>query len=146
MAPDPAAVSKLQPCLAQLTHQFFYCLDEFRYDELVSLMETDGSWHRQGKVLRGRDAVLKALAERPGTMRIRHVITNLLVTGVEDDTASVVAYLTAYRHDDGTDSPMPRVIAGPYRILIVRTRFRRHGEGWLIAEQSGTTEFEFAPA
>jgi hypothetical protein len=109
-------------------------------------MTPDASWHRQGKVLRGPAAVLEALGERPATMRIRHVITNLFIADAAEDSANTIAYMTAYRHDDGTERPMPRTIAGPFRVLLVKTRFRRQQDGWLIAEQSATSEFEFQPA
>lgn len=146
MTIDDEALARVQPALLQLTNRFFYCLDEFRYRELVDSMVPEGTWHRQGKVLRGRDAVLAALEERPPTMRIRHVITNFLVTAATDDVAEAVAYMTAYRHDDGRDLPMPRTIAGPFRVLLVKTRFHRQQGRWLIAEQAATSEFEFNAA
>ena len=30
--------------LVQLTHRFFWCLDEFRYDDLLGLMREDAVW------------------------------------------------------------------------------------------------------
>jgi SnoaL-like domain len=146
MTIDNAALARLQPELLQLTNRFFYCLDEFRYQDLVALMTPDASWHRQGKVLRGAADALAALSERPSTMRIRHVITNFFVAEADGDSASTIAYMTAYRHDDGTERPMPRTIPGPFRVLLVKTRFSRQQDGWLIAEQSATSEFEFQPA
>ncbi|MGE0799162.1 MAG: nuclear transport factor 2 family protein [Lautropia sp.] len=146
MTIDHAALAGLLPELTQRTNRFYWCLDEFRYQELVSLMEPEAVWHRQGKVLRGHAQVLAALAERPATMRIRHVITNVFVADAGPDTADVVAYMTAYRHDDGSDRPLPRSIPGPFRVLLVKMRFRRRDGQWLIAEQAATSEFEFAPA
>jgi hypothetical protein len=146
MTIDHARLATLQPEFLQRTNRFFWCLDEFRYEELVSLMEPEATWHRQGKVLRGHAQVLAALSERPATMRIRHVITNLFVADATDDTADIVAYMTAYRHDDGTDRPMPRTIPGPFRVLLVKGKFRRTGGQWLIAELAATNEFEFASA
>ena len=143
---DQIATALLHPHLQQITHQFFLCLDEFRYDDLVSLMTPDAQWHRQGKVLRGHAQALTALGERPRTQRIRHVITNFLVTRADDSGADAVAYMTAYKHDDGTDAPPPRTIPGPFRMLLVKTRFTRQAGRWLIAEQSATAEFEFKPA
>ena len=62
--------------LQQITHRFYYYLDERRYADLVSLMREDCVWHRQGKVLKGHGMVMEALNQRPATQIIRHVITN----------------------------------------------------------------------
>ena len=129
----------------QLTHRFFYYLDERRYEDLIGLMQPDAVWHRQGRALRGLDAVRAALNERSATQRIRHVVTNGFVEQADAQAATYVAYMIGYRYDDGTVREPPLTISGPLRMLLVRTRFVRQPDGrWLIGETSAVPEFEFA--
>lgn len=131
------------PELLQLTNRFYYCLDEFRYQDLAAMMREDGVWHRQGKVLKGRAQVLAALDERPRTQRIRHVITNAFLDSEGADAASLVAYLTAYKYDDGKPVKGAPTIDGPFRLLLVNKKFTCSAGKWMIAESAGTPEFEF---
>jgi len=138
------------PELLQITNRFYYCLDEFRYQDLADLMREDGVWHRQGKVLKGRAQVLAALEERPRTQRIRHVITNAFLESENAEAANLVAYLTAYKYDDGKPIKATPTINGPFRLLLVKKRFLRgggrSGSDWMIAESAGAPEFEFRGA
>jgi SnoaL-like domain len=130
--------------LLQLTHRFYWYLDEMRYADLVAVMREDAVWHRQGKVLKGHAQVLAAMAERPRTQRIRHVITNAFLSESDERSATLIAYLTAYRFDDGSMRKPPVTIDGPFRLLLVSIRFVRDRGEWRIAEQSTTPEFEFS--
>lgn len=132
--------------LVQLTHRFFYLLDTSDYDALLALMTEDSTWLRQGKSLRTHAVIREALEERPKTQRTLHVISNAFLEAADAGEAKLVAYMTAYRHDDGRPASGPAKIDGPFRMSIVRTRFRRDGGGWLIAEQSVVPEFEFRGA
>ncbi|MBC7802554.1 MAG: nuclear transport factor 2 family protein [Candidatus Parcubacteria bacterium] len=134
------------PELLQITHRFYYYLEERRYKDLVSLMRADGVWHRQGKALKGHAQVLEALEQRTATMLIRHVVTNAFLDTESDSEATLIAYMTVYRHDDGSARKPPVAIDGPYRIMLVKKRFVREGGRWLIAESSGSAEFEFRGA
>jgi len=141
MTIEQKSLAEMHAVLSQLTHRFFWYLDEFRYQDLVDTMEPEARWHRQGKVLRGREEALAALEVRSRTQKIRHVMTNLQITSLSADEASTVGYMTVYKHDDGADAPLPRTIGGPSGFLLVRTSFRRHGDQWLISEQAATPEF-----
>ena len=128
--------------LTQQLHAFFHHLDERRYTELVALFTPDGRWLRQGQWLNGHAAVRSALDARPAAQRVRHVITNAYVAGFATaNEACVEAYMTAYRHDGGVDGVAR--IAGPLRLNLVSTLFRRVDGAWLIAEQRLVPEFEF---
>lgn len=130
--------------LQQLVHRFYHHLDERKYHDLVAMMRPDATWHRQGKVLRGRDQVLAALNERPPTLVIRHIITNTFLEHETDNDAQLIAYMTAYRYDDGKPATArPLAIDSPYRVLLIKKRFVRVDGQWWIAESAGTTEFEF---
>jgi SnoaL-like domain len=129
--------------LVQITHRFYYYLDEMRYNDLAGLMREDGVWHRQGKVLKGRAQVLAAMHERPATQVIRHVISNAFLEEARDNQATLIAYLTAYRYDDGSAKKLPVTIDGPFSILLVKKRFVHDAGRWLIAESSGARQFEF---
>lgn len=85
--------------LLQVTHRFFYCLDEGRYGELLALMSPEAVWHRQGRIL-------------------RHVITNAFLDQADDERAELRAYMTAYRFDD------PRTFSTPARSGIRATSSR----------------------
>jgi hypothetical protein len=133
--------------LAQLTYRFFYCLDERRFADLLAMMKPDAVWHRQGKHLRGHDEILAELKSRSPTQRIRHVITNSFIDTADDRSATVKAYMVAYRFDDGTAPQPPVALDGPLRMVLLTTHFVREGDGkWLIAEQSAVPEFEFRAA
>lgn len=133
------------PACTQLTHQLFYCLDEADYGRLVALFEEDGVWHRQGEALKGHEQILKAMAKRPPTQRIRHVITNAFIESQAQGVVHLVAYMTAYRFDDGSRRSGPVEISRPLRISVVRAAMRQTRGEWKIAEMSLTPEFEFVP-
>jgi hypothetical protein len=130
--------------LQQLTHRFYYYLDESRYPDLVAAFREDGIWHRQGKALKGHAQVRAAMEERPRTQRTRHIITNAFLSETESDSATLIAYMTAYRFDDGSERKPPYPIEGPFRINLVKIRFVRERGEWRMAEQWGTPEFDFA--
>lgn len=131
------------PECTQLTHQLFFCLDEAKYEQLVSLFEDKGVWHRQGEVLAGHAQILEAMAKRPLTQRIRHVVTNCFIESQSHGAANLVAYMTAYRFDDGTIRTGPAEISRPLRMALVRASMRQSGDTWKIVELSLTPEFEF---
>jgi hypothetical protein len=131
------------PCCTQLIHQLFYYLDESRYGQLVSLFEEKGIWHRQGEMLTGHEQILRAMAKRPTTQRIRHVITNAFIESSTDGLTDIVAYMTAYRFDDATLRTGPVEISRPFRLSVVRATLRNSEDAWKIAEMRLTPEFEF---
>jgi hypothetical protein len=58
--------------LLQVTHRFFYCLDEGRYGELLALMSPEAVWHRQGRILRGHRNPRRARALQHQRIRRHH--------------------------------------------------------------------------
>ena len=143
MSIDRRLLPAAQAELTQLLSQFFYRLDEFQYESLISLMEQDALWHRQGRIQRGAAESLAALGQRSRTQRIRHVITNIQLTELSESEARSIAYMTVYKHDDGVAAAAPRTIQAPSGFLIVWTHFRRHGDEWLVAEMKAVPEFHF---
>jgi hypothetical protein len=129
--------------LVQITHRFYWCLDEFRYQDMLEMMREDCVWHRQGKVLKGRDQVHAALNERPASQRIRHLITNPFIAERTNNTARLTAYMIGYKADEGVKKPAPQTIDGPLRLLLLDIVFEFSGGRWWIAEQKAVPEFEF---
>jgi SnoaL-like protein len=129
--------------LLQLTHRFYFYLDESHYADLVATFREDGVWHRQGKALKGHAQIMAAMQERPRTQRTRHVISNAFLSESDQESATLIAYMTAYRFNDGSERKPPYPIDGPLRFLLVKIRFQRERGAWRIAEQWGTPEFDF---
>lgn len=128
----------------RVIHELFYALDERRYDALAYAFCPDGVWRRKGDALQGRQRILQAMNERSATVRVRHVITNVLVTVRTAEGADFVLYLTAYMHDDGTLDPRPVVISSPAMLLVVTGSLAYSPHGWKIREMNMRREFEFA--
>lgn len=122
--------------LTQQLHLFFLHLDERRYDALAFMFLPQGRWLRQGQWLEGRAAILGALQARPATMRVRHLISNVVATASSADEAQVDAYLTAYRQLQGQPPAL-------FSINVVGNVFRRQAGGWMLAEQQLVRDFEF---
>jgi hypothetical protein len=125
--------------LTQRLHAFFGHLDECRFDELTAMFLPEGRWLRQGQWLAGREAILAAMRARPATVRVRHVISNVVVTRRSADEADVQAYMTAYRRLEGQAPAL-------FSINMVGNVFRRQAGGWMLAEQQLVRDFEFGAA
>jgi hypothetical protein len=132
--PSDEAVQLSQRLLALIAH-----LDNRRYEALAGMFTPQGRWLRQGRWLEGREAILGALESRPQNMRVRHVMSNILVTRYAQDEAKVDAYMTAYRQLEGQPPEL-------FSINLVDTIFRRVDGQWLVAEQQMVREFEFPDA
>lgn len=115
---------------------FFRHLDDRNYDALAALLSGDSEWHRQGKVLRGRQSALAALALRPGTLRIHHLITNLVADRAEAQACDMRAYMLVLRHDDGTPINGPAPLAGIENVRTTYISLSLVDGQWLISRLS----------
>ena len=128
----------------QLLHQLFYFLDEADYPKLVALFTPQGTWKRQGELLAGPAQILQALSTRPTTQRIRHVISNTFLSATDTTSATLTAYMTAYRFDDGTKKLGSVTISRPFRLSVVHAKLEVTDSGWCVTELDLVPEFEFA--
>jgi hypothetical protein len=128
---------------AQILTRFFNEFDAWRYQEMVRLFAPDGVWHRQGRELKGADAILAALTERSTTQTVRHVVTNIEVTVRDEQTAESLLYVTAYQHDSGEQPTSVPVIRSPSLLLAVPGKLVRTEDGWRIASLAMNRVFEF---
>lgn len=136
---EPEATAEDVVQLTQRLNAFFSHLDERRYEELAAIFLPGGRWLRQGQWLEGRDAILAAMKARSATMRVRHVISNVIVTARSADEADVQAYMTAYRRLENQPPAL-------FSINLVGNVFRRQAGRWMLAEQQLVREFEFEAA
>ncbi|CAN5688618.1 hypothetical protein BH11PSE7_BH11PSE7_35900 [soil metagenome] len=144
--PERSIARAIEWDCSQLLLRFYDCFDNFDYAGMAALFTQGGVWHRAGKALAGREAIVAELDKRPRTQTMRHVVSNLLVTAHTAQEASASCYITAYRHDDGKPSSSVPVIASPYLMLVATARFTRTPDGWQMTEQVMKREFEFANA
>lgn len=128
----------------QLIYQLFYFLDESNYTELLKLFTPDGRWTRQGEDCAGHQPILKSLMTRSTTQRIRHVISNTFLSSQTTTGATLTAYMTAYRFDDGSHHTGPVTISRPFRLSVVQARLVVVDNHWRVAELAHPSEFEFA--
>lgn len=128
---------------AQILVRFFNEFDAWRYREMVKLLAPDGVWHRQGRALKGADAILAVLEQRSTTQTVRHVVTNVEVTALDADRAKSLLYVTAYQHDTGEKAAAVPVIRSPSLLLVVPGELVRTQDGWKISSLTMTRVFEF---
>jgi hypothetical protein len=128
----------------QLIHQLFYYLDQADYPKLAALFTPQGTWTRQGELLSGHAQILNALSKRPTTQRIRHVISNTFISATEPASATLTAYMTAYRFDDGSHTTGAVTISRPFRLSVVHAKLEVTDGDWRVAELDLVPEFEFA--
>ncbi len=128
----------------QVMHEMFHALDTANYERLVNTFEPDGTLLRQGELLQGRNQIMNAMQKRSTTQRIRHVISNTFIDSQAAGLMHLVAYMTAYRFDDGTLHTGPVAISRPFRMSIVHASMRPQDDSWQIAAMTFTPEFDFA--
>jgi ketosteroid isomerase-like protein len=135
----PSSDTDIRQACADVASRFFRCLDRRQYDELASLFASGGTWVRQGAELRGRDAIVAALAQRPATLVTRHLLSNVWVDIESPETAHVHYDVSVYA----------RTEAGPPRhsqILSGVDRFIRVGDAWRIDRKEAQPALVFVSA
>jgi len=130
---------------AQTLTRFFNYFDQWRYEDMAGLFAPDGVWHRQGKALQGKDAIVAVLNTRSRTQTVRHVVTNVQIDVVDAMAAEFLLYVTAYIHDSGTKPAGPPTIQMPALLLVVPGQLVKWGEAWKVASMSMDREFVFGP-
>jgi len=111
---------------------FFHALDTRRHAEVAALMAEDGVWLRQGKALRGPQAVLQVLEARPAGRTTCHVITNIRLIEATAGRAELGYFLTAYESVAQEGAPgAPRLVA----IRDCRDALVRTPQGWRLADK-----------
>jgi uncharacterized protein (TIGR02246 family) len=112
-----------QAC-TDVASRFFRCLDRRQYDELADLFAPDGTWFRQGAELRGRDAIVAALAQRPAALVTRHLLSNVWVDIITQDAVHVHYDVSVYTQS-GTSPPRhAQILSGIDRLIRVRDAWR----------------------
>ena len=113
-------------------------VDFGEYDKFVDLFAPDGMLNVTGKPVKGHEKLTKAMSMRPDSLRSRHVLTNIHIKVIDEDTAEGISYLTLYRHvgdeQTGKDEE-PREISGPAGIGHYSDTFVRTDKGWRFASR-----------
>ncbi|MEO6973877.1 MAG: nuclear transport factor 2 family protein [Rhodoferax sp.] len=129
-------------CITELT-RFYDFYDRWDYEAMVALFSPDGLWHRAGKKLMGREAIMAELGLRPTTQKVRHVLSNLLVDVVDEQHALLRGYLTVYRREGCVPDDSEVLIHAPSLLLQVTAGFERTSNAWLISKQVMRRDFIF---
>ena len=126
----------------QAVTRFYHYLDNRRYEDLANLFTPDGVWHRQGKKLEGRAAIMAALEMRPASLIIRHAVSNVVVDISDENTAEANAYITISAHNtkgEPLDGPAP--YTGPGAMIIYTDHLVRADDGWKVILKTGDRVF-----
>lgn len=119
--------------------QYYHHVDHHEYEDAVKLFTADADWKVMGLSLKGREEILEALYGGLGNDTIRHVLTNVIVTVIDEDNANSWAYNAIFYSREGRiedrDKPLP--FAGPHRFSDGFARMQRVDGRWLIAAREG---------
>ncbi len=114
-----------------LIHQYSYCVDHRRYDDVVELFTSDcvvDYGPQPGSSVRSRSALRRLLGDpRGGFEATSHHNANVLVTFESDDRATVRTSVYAWHKQ--TDGTTPK-LWGYYHDSVVRTP-----DGWRFASR-----------
>lgn len=114
---------------AQVLTEFYACLDEKRYDDLVRLFHPEGAWVRLGVELKGHEAIRAAMRERDSWITA-HVLTNVRVRVRDHDNADTTQFVTLYRTEDWDGARGPAPVVPPIGVLRHKDHLVRMGETW----------------
>jgi hypothetical protein len=127
--------------------QYYHHVDLYEYKEAILLFTPDADWMSLGVHLKGQKEILDGLYGGLGAGTIRHILTNTVVTVIDENHATARSYNTLYSsHDLRIDKQKgPIHFEGPNLVLDMMDELERTKEGWRIAKRRGTTIFKRNP-
>jgi hypothetical protein len=111
---------------------FYRSLDERKFDRLLSVMDPEGVWDREGTLLESEADIRAAMAVRSKTMVIFQGLGSFQVTVRDGQSAVLFAYMVCFGSDTGQAPVFPIPIKAPRSVYICRGEFRRRDDRWLI--------------
>lgn len=122
-----------------LSHEFAYCIDHRKYEQLVTLFTPDGVFDRVGHVLKGRELILEAMHKRSTELRTRHTCSNIHFTDVSDESARAHVYVLNLVGRGDPDGKPVQYAMSQGAFLEFRDLYRKTPDGWRIAERIAST-------
>jgi ketosteroid isomerase-like protein len=124
----------------QTLRRFYLALDSGDFQALAQCMTEDGVWHRQGKHLAGRAAIVKELSARGANIVSAHLINNVVADAAADGSIQLGSYIMVLRHQ-GDGSGAPIAMPAPRTLQRCSDRLVATADGWRIADKNGTVVF-----
>ena len=127
--------------------QYYHYVDQREYEKAAALFTPDLDWEVMGLRVESLEAMLDALQNSLGSDTIRHILTNAIVTVIDEDHASATTYCTFYytagvRIEDQDD---PLEFEGPHRTSDGYVELVRTPDGWKIAKRRSQLIFRRNP-
>lgn len=126
-------------CIA-LSNAFAYHLDRREYEELADLFVPLGVWRRHGIDLRGRDAIVFALGERPSNQFTRHLTVGHHFTEISGERAASTAYNVSYFAFEESGPPF-RSKPGDTLVFDFVDEFVNTENGWRFSSRASRPLF-----
>ena len=129
----------LQQCdgieMANLTAEFYSCLDDRDYEGVLRCLAPGAVWLRRGIPLVGPEAIFKALQDRPNDFHTRHLATNMRIHQFDAQNGTVTFYMLGLPHvgriPEGEYAPVPT----PHILNLYRDTMKKIDGRWLITEK-----------
>ena len=131
----------------KLLRQYYHYVDQREYEKATALFTPDLDWEVMGLRVESLEAMLEALQNSLGSDTIRHILTNAVVTVIDEDHASVKTYCTFY-YTAGVrieDQEGPLEFEGPHRTSDGYVELVRTDDGWKIAKRRSRLIFRRNP-
>lgn len=138
---DPIDRLLVEAQCTQLCYRFAHHLDSGESDSMIGLFTADGVFDRVGQLLRGRDEMRAAFAERPTGITSRHVVTNVHFIEVASDRAEAHVYnLSFHAVGEERDGPLAYATQNA-RFLDFHDAYALTDDGWRFASRSARVVF-----
>ena len=127
----------------KVMRNYYKYVDQYKFEDAAALFTEDATWKVMGVDLEGRDQILKGLYEGLQTGTIRHVLTNTVVTVIDENHAEARSYNNIYysprARSDEIEGALP--FDGPNRISDHFASFARTDDGWKMTSRVGRVIF-----
>tara|TARA_B100000686_G_scaffold300686_1_gene335394 strand:- start:186 stop:638 length:453 start_codon:yes stop_codon:yes gene_type:complete len=120
-----------------LSLRFGRLQDQRRYEELPSLMTSDGTYTRLGEKLSIADFIEWVQTMPPN--KTRHFVTNTDFSRITAGSAAGITYYSLYLHSGDSEIPYP--LDGPFVIGEYHEEFSKTDQGWKIKSREAKIIF-----
>jgi hypothetical protein len=138
---SPVGDAERQAC-EDLVLSFSAYFDSNDLDNMLALFATDGVWKREDRDIAGADALREFMTSRPPSVFVRHALSNVRTTHIDENSAVVESYVVVYRHVFDGAVKLPAPLEGPEVFARYRDSLVKQSGTWKLLERKTTVEFK----